>query len=47
MAEIASLDYLFIAPSVSIHRIQEAQTTIYHILWELVLAELNRSPVIT
>jgi D-sedoheptulose 7-phosphate isomerase len=47
MAEIASLDYLFIAPSVSIHRIQEAQTTIYHILWELVLAELNRRPVIT
>ncbi len=40
MAELASLDYLFIAPSASIHRIQEAQTTVYHILWELVVAEL-------
>jgi D-sedoheptulose 7-phosphate isomerase len=39
MAELASLDYLFVAPSSSIHRIQEAQTTIYHILWELVVAE--------
>ncbi|HUC57031.1 MAG TPA: SIS domain-containing protein [Streptosporangiaceae bacterium] len=47
MAEIASLDYLFVAPSASIHRIQEAQTTIYHILWELVVAELDRGPVIT
>ncbi len=36
MAELSSLDYLFIAPSASIHRVQEAQTTIYHILWELV-----------
>lgn len=40
MAELASLDYLFIAPSASVHRIQEAQTTVYHILWELVVAEL-------
>jgi D-sedoheptulose 7-phosphate isomerase len=40
MAELASLDYLFIAPSASIHRIQEAQTTVYHILWELVVAEV-------
>jgi D-sedoheptulose 7-phosphate isomerase len=40
MAEIGSLDYLFVAPSASIHRIQEAQTTVYHILWELVVAEL-------
>ncbi len=47
MAELASLDYLFVAPSVSIHRIQEAQTTIYHILWELVVAELAGSSVIT
>jgi len=39
MAEIATLDYLFVAPSPSVHRIQEAQTTIYHILWELVVAE--------
>jgi len=35
MAELDSIDYLFIAPSSSVHRIQEAQTTIYHVLWEL------------
>ena len=35
MAELASIDYLFVAPSASIHRIQEAQTTIYQVLWEL------------
>jgi D-sedoheptulose 7-phosphate isomerase len=46
MAEIASLDYLFVVPSSSIHRIQEAQTTAYHILWELVQAELATSPEI-
>jgi D-sedoheptulose 7-phosphate isomerase len=31
MAELDSLDYLFVAPSSSVHRIQEAQTTIYHV----------------
>jgi len=36
MAELDGLDYLFVAPSASIHRIQEAQTTIYHVLWELI-----------
>jgi D-sedoheptulose 7-phosphate isomerase len=35
MAELGSIDYLFVAPSSSVHRIQEAQTTIYHVLWEL------------
>ncbi len=35
MAELDSIDYLFVAPSASVHRIQEAQTTIYHALWEL------------
>jgi D-sedoheptulose 7-phosphate isomerase len=40
MAEIEGLDYLFVAPSASVHRIQEAQTTIYHVLWELTLAAL-------
>jgi D-sedoheptulose 7-phosphate isomerase len=35
MAELDSIDYLFVAPSVSVHRIQEAQTTIYDALWEL------------
>jgi D-sedoheptulose 7-phosphate isomerase len=42
MAEADGIDYLFVAPSVSVHRIQEAQTTIYHVLWELTLASLDR-----
>jgi D-sedoheptulose 7-phosphate isomerase len=41
MAELDGLDYLFVAPSSSVHRIQEAQTTIYHALWELTLAVLG------
>ena len=41
MAELADLDYLFVVPSASVHRIQEAQTTIYHVLWELTLAALD------
>ena len=41
MAELESIDYLFVAPSASVHRIQEAQTTIYQVLWELT-AELTR-----
>jgi D-sedoheptulose 7-phosphate isomerase len=40
MAEIDGIDYLFVAPSASVHRIQEAQTTVYHVLWELTLAAL-------
>ena len=35
MAELDSIDYLFVAPSASGHRIQEAQTTMYNVLWEL------------
>jgi D-sedoheptulose 7-phosphate isomerase len=35
MAELDSIDHLFVVPSPSVHRIQEAQTTIYHTLWEL------------
>jgi D-sedoheptulose 7-phosphate isomerase len=35
MAELDTIDYLFVAPSASVHRIQEAQTTIYDALWEL------------
>ena len=38
MAEVDTIDYLFVVPSTSVHRIQEAQTTIYHVLWELTLA---------
>jgi D-sedoheptulose 7-phosphate isomerase len=46
MAE-ADIDYLFVVPSSSVHRIQEAQTTVYHVLWELTqeaLAELDDQP---
>ena len=42
MAEIEGLDYLFVAPSASVHRIQEAQTTIYHVLWDLTQRVLAR-----
>jgi len=35
MAEAETIDYLFVVPSSSVHRIQEAQTTLYHVLWEL------------
>jgi D-sedoheptulose 7-phosphate isomerase len=44
MAELSSVDYLFIAPSASIHRIQEAQTTIYQVLWELTEREVSHVP---
>jgi D-sedoheptulose 7-phosphate isomerase len=40
MAETDSIDYLFVVPSSSVHRIQEAQTTVYHVLWELTQAAL-------
>jgi D-sedoheptulose 7-phosphate isomerase len=35
MAELDSIDYLFVVPSSSVHRIQEAQTTIYQVLCQL------------
>jgi D-sedoheptulose 7-phosphate isomerase len=41
MAELDCIDYLFVVPSASVHRIQEAQTTIYHALWELTLGALE------
>jgi D-sedoheptulose 7-phosphate isomerase len=44
MAELPSIDYLFVAPSASIHRIQEAQTTIYQVLWELTEREVSHVP---
>jgi D-sedoheptulose 7-phosphate isomerase len=46
MAELGNLDYLFVAPSASVHRIQEAQTTMYHALWELTLRQLQTGMVI-
>jgi D-sedoheptulose 7-phosphate isomerase len=45
MAELASIDYLFVAPSSSVHRIQEAQTTIYHVLWRLTVSALDAAGV--
>ena len=41
MAELDTIDYLFVVPSASVHRIQEAQTTVYHVLWELTQAQLE------
>jgi D-sedoheptulose 7-phosphate isomerase len=41
MAELNSIDHLFVVPAESVHRIQEAQTTIYHTLWELTQGELT------
>ena len=45
MAELDSIDYLFVVPSPSVHRIQEAQTTLYHALWELTLDALEREEI--
>jgi D-sedoheptulose 7-phosphate isomerase len=44
MAELDSIDYLFVVPSSSVHRIQEAQTTIYQVLWELTVQEVSHVP---
>jgi D-sedoheptulose 7-phosphate isomerase len=41
MAELDSIDFLFVAPSASVHRIQEAQTTMYNVLWELCQAAIE------
>lgn len=41
MAEQPSLDHLFAVPSASVHRVQELQTTIYHVLWEATLHALG------
>ncbi len=43
MAEMDSISYLFVVPSLSVHRIQEAQTTLYHVLWELTQQALTES----
>ncbi len=43
MAELDTIDYLFVAPSSSVHRIQEAQTTTYHVLWELTIEAIGRA----
>jgi D-sedoheptulose 7-phosphate isomerase len=41
MAESASIDHLFVVPSSSVHRIQEVQTTLYHVLWEATQSALS------
>lgn len=40
MAELPGLAHLFAVPSSSVHRVQEVQTTIYHVLWEATLQAL-------
>ncbi len=42
MAEPGLIDHLFVVPSASVHRIQEVQTTAYHVLWSLVQAALHQ-----
>ncbi|MGH4011722.1 MAG: D-sedoheptulose-7-phosphate isomerase [Pseudonocardiaceae bacterium] len=41
MAEAGTIEHLFVMPSSSVHRIQEAQTTTYHVLWELTQLALS------
>ncbi|WP_326643151.1 SIS domain-containing protein [Streptosporangium sp. NBC_01755] len=36
LSELGVLAHLFVVPSSSVHRIQEAQTTLYHVLRELI-----------
>jgi D-sedoheptulose 7-phosphate isomerase len=43
MADAGRLDHLFAVPSPSVHRIQEVQTTVYHVLWEATAAMLQGS----
>lgn len=38
MAESSAIDFCFVVPSSSVHRIQEAQTTLYQALWRLTQA---------
>lgn len=45
MREAGTVDYLFVIPSSSVHRIQEAQTTTYHILWTLTQRALGQGAV--
>ena len=41
MAELESLQHLFAVPSSSVHRVQEVQTTLYHVLWEATRAAMG------
>lgn len=44
MAESGVVEHLFVVPSASVHRIQETQTTAYHVLWSLVQQHLAAPP---
>lgn len=44
MVQATTIDHLFVVPSASVHRIQEVQTTVYHLLWELTQQLLFRAP---
>lgn len=41
MGELDCLDFLFPISSSSVHRVQEVQTTLYHVLWELTVFALG------
>jgi D-sedoheptulose 7-phosphate isomerase len=41
MADLAALQHLFAIPSSSVHRVQEVQTTLYHVLWKATRAALS------
>ncbi|HEY6377942.1 MAG TPA: SIS domain-containing protein [Candidatus Dormibacteraeota bacterium] len=41
VAREASVDHLFVIPSSSVHRIQEVQTTLCHVLGELIQAQME------
>ena len=41
MAELPALQHLFAIPSSSVHRVQEVQTTLYHVLWRATRAALT------
>ncbi|MHB2024697.1 MAG: D-sedoheptulose-7-phosphate isomerase [Mycobacteriales bacterium] len=43
MAQADSIDHLFVVPSASVHRIQEAQSTVYHLLWGLTVQILSEA----
>jgi D-sedoheptulose 7-phosphate isomerase len=40
MAELAAVQHMFAVPSASVHRVQEVQTTLYHVLWKATHAAL-------
>ena len=43
MAELPALQHLFAVPSSSVHRVQEVQTTLYHVLWAATRAALGNA----